>query len=184
MKTAYLALLFVLAGAATACSRGASAQGATPVARSGLVAEGAKAPLFDAVAHNGQRVSLQELRGRPVVLYFYPKDDTPGCTREACELRDAYEPISRLGAVIVGVSTQDNVSHQAFAVKHKLPFLLVPDHEGTIAAAYGVPLRLGLAKRVTFIIGRDGVVARVFPDVTPSGHAAEVLEILRTLPPA
>jgi peroxiredoxin Q/BCP len=182
MKAAFVALVSVLATGAGACSRAAGAQGAPPATRAGLVTEGATAPLFDAVAHNGQRVSLKELRGRPVVLYFYPKDDTPGCTREACELRDAYEPISRLGAVIIGVSTQDNVSHQAFAVKHKLPFLLVPDHDGMIAAAYGVPLRLGLAKRVTFIIGRDGVVARVFPDVTPSGHAAEVLEILRALP--
>jgi peroxiredoxin Q/BCP len=156
---------------------------ATGCTRGGLVPVGSAAPSFEAVAHNGRKVSFAELRGRPIVLYFYPKDDTPGCTREACELRDAYQAIERLGTVIVGVSTQDNASHQAFAEKHHLPFLLVPDPDGRIARAWGVPLTFGLARRVTFVIGRDGKVARVFPDVTPSGHAAEVLEVLRALPP-
>jgi peroxiredoxin Q/BCP len=127
-------------------------------------------------------VHLAALRGHPVVLYFYPKDDTPGCTREACELRDAYQAILGTGAVIIGISTQDNASHAAFADKYHLPFLLVPDDGGRIARAYRVPLILGLARRVTFVIGRDGNVAKVFPNVTPTGHAAEVLAAIQALP--
>ncbi len=155
--------------------------GCRPVEASTLPRVGTPAPDFEARAHNGQTVRISALRGHPVVLYFYPKDDTPGCTREACELRDAYQAIIDTGAVIIGVSTQDNPSHVAFAQKHRLPFLLVPDETGSIAKAYRVPLVLGLARRVTFIIGRDGNVAKVFPNVTPAGHAAEVLAAIQAL---
>src|SRR5262245_60203553 len=156
------------------------APAAAPTA-GGLAAEGSPAPVIDVTAHTGEHVSLAALRGKPVVVYFYPKDDTPGCTKEACEFRDAWDKIKASGAVILGVSTQDATSHVAFADKYKLPFLLLPDPDGTIAKAYGVPLRNGLAKRVTFVIDPQGKIAKVFPDVNPTGHAAEIMAVLSTI---
>jgi peroxiredoxin Q/BCP len=173
MKVAWL-LLFA-AALALSCAK-------TPAQTGGLAAEGSPAPPFDVVAHTGERVSLASLKGRPIVLYFYPKDDTPGCTKEACELRDAYTEIKDTGAAVLGVSTQDNASHGAFATKHQLPFLLLPDADETITKAYGVPLKLGFAKRVTFVIDRRGNIAKVFPEVNPAGHAAEILSVLKGLP--
>jgi peroxiredoxin Q/BCP len=172
-------ILSVIALLAFACAKGSGAGEASK--GEGLVAEGARAPSFEATAHTGEKVSLAALRGKPVVLYFYPKDDTPGCTKEACEIRDAYKDFQATGAVVLGVSTQDNTSHGAFAAKHQLPFLLLPDNDEVIAKAYGVPVRLGIAKRVTFVIDRQGTVAKVFSDVTPAGHAAEILAVLRGL---
>jgi thioredoxin-dependent peroxiredoxin len=149
----------------------------------GLVKEGSVAPAFDVVAHNGERVTLAALKGKPVVLYFYPKDDTPGCTKEACEFRDVWSLFQRAGATVLGVSTDDSQSHVKFAEKYHLPFLLLPDPDGSIAKAYGVPLRLGTAKRVTFLIDAQGKVAKVFPDVTPKGHAEQILAALDDLQP-
>ena len=143
-----------------------------------LLAEGAPAPPIEATAHTGEKVSLTALRGKPIVLYFYPKDDTSGCTKEACEIRDAWQKFQEAGAVVLGVSTDDNTSHVAFAEKYKLPFLLLPDTSGAIAKAYGVPIRMGMVKRVTFIIDRQGKITKVFPDVNPAGHAAEILGAL------
>jgi peroxiredoxin Q/BCP len=154
---------------------------AAPAAPTGLAAEGSVAPPIDAAAHTGEHVSLAALRGKPVVVYFYPKDDTPGCTKEACEFRDSWDKIKASGAVILGVSTQDATSHVAFADKYKLPFLLLPDPDATITKAYGVPMHNGLAKRVTFVIDRQGKIAKVFPDVNPTGHAAEILAVLSSL---
>lgn len=150
-------------------------------APSGLAAVGNTAPSIESTAHNGTRVSLASLKGNPVVVYFYPKDDTPGCTREANEIRDLWQKIQQTGAVVLGVSTDDTESHVAFANKYSLPFLLLPDKDATIAKAYGVPLRMGTAKRVTFIIDRQGKVAKVFPEVNPQGHAAEILATLSSL---
>jgi thioredoxin-dependent peroxiredoxin len=140
----------------------------------GLLAAGDEAPRIEAVAHNGERVSLADYKGNPVVVYFYPKDDTPGCTAEAHGFRDDHAELTKLGAVVIGVSTDDDASHRAFAEKHQLPFLLLPDTDHRIANAFGVPLSNGRAKRVTFLIDAQGRVAKVFPEVSPKAHAAEV----------
>ena len=141
----------------------------------GLLPVGAPAPEFAVTAHDGRRVALAELRGRWVALYFYPKDDTPGCTKEACGFRDAAQPLQGAGVVVLGVSEQGAASHAAFAEKYQLPFPLLPDEHGALAAAYHVPVTIGLAKRVTYLIGKDGRIARVWPSVTPTGHAQEIL---------
>src|SRR5215471_21722919 len=110
------------------------------------LAVGDRAPDFTMPTDGNGTVSLSSLRGKPIVLYFYPKDDTSGCTKEACEIRDAWQKFKDAGAVVLGVSTDDSASHVAFADKYKLPFLLLPDTSGVIAKAYGVPVRLGMAK--------------------------------------
>jgi peroxiredoxin Q/BCP len=132
-------------------------------------------------AHNGETIALAKL-GKPAVVYFYPKDDTPGCTLEAQEIRDLYREIRETGAVVIGVSTDGNESHQAFAQKHELPFLLVPDEDHAIAHAFGVPVVNGKASRVSFVLGARGHVSRVFPKVTPKGHGAELLAALSATP--
>jgi thioredoxin-dependent peroxiredoxin len=141
----------------------------------GLLPVGASAPEFAATTHDGRRIALSELRGRYVALYFYPKDDTPGCTKEACGFRDAAKPLEDAGVVVLGVSEQGTASHAAFAEKYHLPFPLLPDERGEIAGAYRVPVTVGFAKRVTYLIGKDGRIERVWPNVTPTGHAQEIL---------
>src|SRR6266545_5624469 len=143
-----------------------------------LLAVGAEAPDFETVAHDGTRLRLGELRGAPVVLYFYPKDETPGCTAEAEAFRDESARMQELGARVLGVSLDTIDSHRQFARHHELAFPLVSDAGGAIAAKYGVSTRSGFAERVTFIIGSDGKIARVFPEVRVSGHADEVLTAL------
>jgi peroxiredoxin Q/BCP len=150
-------------------------------ASAGLLSVGAPAPAIESVAHNGQKVNLAELKGRPVVVYFYPKDDTPGCTVEAEEIRDDWADLSKSNAVVLGVSTQDNASHRAFASKYGLPFMLLPDENEAIARAFGVPVKNGYTKRVTFVIDKQGKIAKVFPEVNPKGHSDEILEALRAL---
>jgi len=175
-------LVVVAALALFACSKTESSpppSGSSAPAASGLLAVGAPVPDVVATAHDGQTVKLRALTGKAVVVYFYPKDDTPGCTVEAQGLRDEHAALTAAGAVVLGVSTDDNASHKAFAEKHSLPFLLLPDEKGSIAAAFGVPLTLGHAKRVTFVIGKDGKVAKVFPEVKPKEHAQEVLAAIR-----
>ena len=147
----------------------------------GLLDVGAEAPKIEAVAHNGQKVDLASFKGKPVVVYFYPKDDTPGCTVEAKGIRDEWPELRKAGAVVLGVSSDDNVSHRAFASKYDLPFLLVPDAEHHIANAFGVPVSNGYAKRVTFLIDKGGKIAKVFPDVTPQGHAKELVAAITDL---
>ncbi len=149
-------------------------------AASGLLAVGAEVPKVETVAHDGEPVSLEKLRGRPVVVYFYPKDDTKGCTLEAEQIRDKHEDLTKLG-VVLGVSSDSNESHVDFAKKYSLPFKLLPDTDQTIANAFGVPVTRGFAKRVTFIIDKDGKVAKVFPDVAPDGHAEEIYAELKKL---
>lgn len=150
-------------------------------ARRGPLAEGAGAPELRLPDQHGEARTIAEHRGRAVVLYFYPRDATPGCTREACGFRDAWERIQRAGAVIYGVSTDDVASHRAFAEAHELPFPLLADPAGDAARAYGVPMRGDVTARVTFVIGPDGRVARVFADVDPAVHAEEVIEVLEGL---
>jgi peroxiredoxin Q/BCP len=176
-------LALVLVSLAGACNKADKPAGSTAPASpaSGLAAEGSAAPAIDATAHTGEHVTLAAFKGKPVVLYFYPKDDTPGCTKEASEIRDAWDKLKQTDAIVLGVSTDGNDSHVAFANKYQLPFLLLPDNDGVIARAYGVPLTFGKAKRVTFVIDRQGKIAKVFPEVNPAGHAAEILNTLSSL---
>jgi thioredoxin-dependent peroxiredoxin len=145
-----------------------------------LLEVGAPAPAIESVAHNGQTVKLADLRGRPIVVYFYPKDDTKGCTIEAEEIRDDWADLTKANAVVLGVSTDDNASHRAFATKYGLPFLLLPDTDQSIAKAFGVPVVKGYVKRVTFIIDKQGKIAKVFPQVNPKGHSDEILAALQS----
>jgi peroxiredoxin Q/BCP len=140
-----------------------------------LLAVGAPAPDFIAPAHDGTRVHLLELRGHDVVLYFYPKDDTTGCTMEACAFRDAWARLQSAGVVVLGVSTQDAISHTAFAQKYHLPFPLLVDAQGELAAKYHVPVLNGLARRITYLIDKEGRIKHVWPKVDPEKHAAEIL---------
>lgn len=139
------------------------------------------APSFSAVAHSGEKVDLEGLRGKKVVLYFYPKDNTPGCTVEAQGFRDAHQTYESRDVVVIGVSTQDNESHREFAKEHGLPFLLIPDEDRSIAKSYGVGSMLGMSKRVTFLIGPDGKIAKVYESVSPKEHAEQLLSDLDEL---
>jgi peroxiredoxin Q/BCP len=181
-----LGALFLLALGLAACSRpSAPADGAAP-AQSALaptpqpLAAGAPAPDVSFPVHTGEQVRLSSLRGKSVVVYFYPKDDTPGCTVEAQEIRDLHAELQRTGTVVIGVSTDGRDSHRAFAEKYALPFLLASDESAEIAKAFGVPLKNGKVTRVSFVIGPDGKVTRSFPHVTPKGHAAELLRALNS----
>ena len=144
----------------------------------GPLAAGAPAPDVTFKLHTGESLKLSSLRGKPVVVYFYPKDDTPGCTVEAQEIRDLYSELKQTGAVVIGVSTDALDSHRAFAEKHALPFLLASDDAGELAKAFGVPLKNGRVTRVSFVVGTDGRIKRSFPAVTPKGHAAELLSAI------
>ncbi len=166
-----------------ACSRGSSegpapAASASAIAAAAPLAAGAPAPDVKFALHTGEQLELASLRGKPVVVYFYPKDDTPGCTVEAQEIRDLYEQLKSSGAVVIGVSTDSRDSHRAFAEKHQLPFLLASDETGELSRAFGVALKNGRASRVSFVIGPDGRIKQSFPKVTPKGHAAELLSAI------
>jgi thioredoxin-dependent peroxiredoxin len=183
---ALLLLTLSFAGCKTTAEQHASPSASPAVAAKGsaeqeLLGPGKPAPEITGVAHNGESVKLSAFRGRPVIVYFYPKDDTPGCTVEAEGLRDDWDKFANANAVVIGVSTDDNASHRAFAEKYKLPFLLLPDADQRIANAFGVPVSLGHAKRVTFVIDKAGQIARVFPDVSPKGHAEELLSAVQGL---
>ena len=137
------------------------------------------APDFSAPDETGRLRSLSEFRGKRVVLYFYPKDGTPGCTREACAFRDEWQQIQATGAQIIGVSVDTVESHAAFKKKHHLPFPLLADPDGKVLEAYGVPRSpKGYASRTTFIIDRKGTIRRIFPEVDPAVHASQVLRVL------
>lgn len=147
--------------------------------------EGDWAPPFSVRTSGGGNVSLADLKGRSVVLYFYPKDDTPGCTREACAFRDQFAEFERRGVVVLGVSTDPVKSHDKFVTKYKLPFVLLADEDRAIVKAYGVwgeKTFMGRhymgTHRVTFLIGPDGRIKRIWPKVKPEQHAAEVLAAL------
>lgn len=143
---------------------------------------GDAAPDFDLPSDSGERVRLRDLRGKRVVLYFYPKDDTPGCTTEACSFRDAWSELQRRGIVVLGVSKDSPRSHVRFKEKYALPFTLLSDEDHAVADAYGVwgPKKFmgreyeGM-DRATFLIGPDGRIEAVWPKVKPEGHAEEVL---------
>ncbi len=145
------------------------------------VAAGQPAPDFELPDAEGKRVRLADFRGKKaVVLYFYPKDDTPGCTAEACSFRDSYEDFRDAGAEVIGVSSDSSASHGKFAKRHKLPFTLLSDASGEVRKKYGVPTTLGLLPgRVTFVIDRKGVVRHVFnSQLQATRHVSEALDAL------
>ena len=148
------------------------------------VTVGTMAPEFELEDQDGQLHSLEDYRNKWVVLYFYPKDGTPGCTTEACEFRDNIFAFRDLGAQILGVSLDDVESHKAFVENHGLPFPLLADVDGVAATAYGVQTRMfgmKVAKRQTFIIGPDGTIVKHYESVKPAEHSAEVLADLKEL---
>lgn len=150
-----------------------------------MVKEGDMAPDFTLPSDQDEQVTLSSFRGKKVVVYFYPKDDTPGCTKEACSFRDANSLFMAKGAVVIGISPDDATSHQRFRAKHGLPFHLLSDMDHQVAEAYGA---WGEKKmygrsyegiiRSTFVVGEDGKVIKAFPKVKPEDHATEVLEYL------
>ena len=146
---------------------------------------GTKAPEFTLPDKNGNPVSLADFAGKKVVLYFYPKDNTPGCTRQACAFAGAYEEFKKINAVVIGVSKDSVASHQKFAEKHGLPFILLSDPELTAIQAYGVwqekklygKVSMGVV-RSTFVINENGMIEKAMPKVKPDTNAAEILEYL------
>jgi peroxiredoxin Q/BCP len=149
------------------------------------VEEGAPAPDFELTSDEGEAVSLASLRGKPVVLYFYPKDDTPGCTTQACGIRDAWGEFERTGAVVLGVSPDGEASHARFREKYELPFALLADPEHATAEAYGAWVEKSMygktymgVERSTFVIDADGNIAKVLRKVKPGTHADDVLAAL------
>ena len=148
-----------------------------------MLKKGIVAPSFTANNANGEAVRLKDLRGRKVVLYFYPKDDTPGCTKEACSFRDAFAAFRKRGIEILGISVDSEASHKKFTAKYKLPFTLLADPDHSIADAYGVygekkfmgRTYMGV-KRITFLIDEKGKIRKVFEKVKPDEHAQDVLE--------
>lgn len=145
---------------------------------------GQAAPPFVLPDQNAEPHSLADYRGRWVVLYFYPKDDTPGCTKEACSFRDDLAHLEKLGASVVGVSVDDSQSHAQFARKYHLPFPLLADKDGKVADSYGALRNLGLiriAKRYTFLIDPQGAIAKTYLDVDTSRHSQEIVDDLKRL---
>ena len=145
--------------------------------------EGTTAPAFKTTDQNGESVSLKDLRGQKVVLYFYPKDDTPGCTKEACSFRDAYSKFKKQKITVLGVSPDKETAHKKFETKYQLPFTLLADTDHSIAEAYGVwgekkfmgRTYMGV-HRTTFLIDEKGKIRKIFEKVKPEDHASEVLE--------
>jgi thioredoxin-dependent peroxiredoxin len=149
-----------------------------------MVEDGLPAPDFELTSDGGERIRLSDLKGRPVVLHFYPKDDTPGCTAQACELRDQYSLFRERGAVVLGVSPDDEESHARFREKYSLPFTLLADPGHHVAEQYGVWVErrygrksIGI-ERSAFVIDENGTVARALRRVKPEGHAGRLLEAL------
>jgi peroxiredoxin Q/BCP len=147
--------------------------------------EGEVAPAFTANTSGGGKVSLADFKGQNVILYFYPRDDTPGCTKEACAFRDYFSEFKQKGTVVLGVSTDPVKSHDKFVAKFKLPFTLLADEDRQIVQAYGVwgqKSFLGRkymgTHRITFLIGPDGKIKKIWPKVKPGEHAEEVLAAL------
>jgi peroxiredoxin Q/BCP len=191
--------LVMLLSAAVACAP-ATEETAAPAEETPTKAEepapeegvevGDEAPDFSLPATSGGEIRLSDLQGQPVVLYFYPKDDTPGCTKEACGFRDAMEDYESAGVRVLGVSLDDIESHEAFKEKHDLNFPLLADTTGSVAALYGVLDEVTLpgdeeptaiAQRTTFLIDEEGVVREVWREVDVTAHASEVLETIETL---
>lgn len=150
----------------------------------GSIAIGDTAPDFTSHTQNGDTISLSQFRGKKtIVLYFYPKDETPGCTAEACTFRDSFEDFVDAGAVVIGVSQDSDESHRKFAAHHRLPFLLVSDRDKSLQKAYGVPKTMGLLPgRVTYVIDPEGIVRHVFnSQLNAKKHVREALGVVQRL---
>ncbi|MCU0716745.1 MAG: thioredoxin-dependent thiol peroxidase [Pirellula sp.] len=150
---------------------------------------GVKAPAFTAITDSGKKIKLSDFKGKLIVLYFYPKDDTPGCTKEACAFRDANDALQKRGAVVLGVSPDDEKSHAKFRDKFSLNFPLLADPDHAIADAYGAWREKNMygkksmgVQRSTYLIDKDGKVAKVWKRVSVDGHDAAVLEAIDALP--
>jgi peroxiredoxin Q/BCP len=150
-----------------------------------LLQPGAKAPDFSTTDQSGKKITLKDYRGKKVVLYFYPKDDTPGCTKEACAFRDHFAEFKQLGVEVLGVSVDTEKSHKSFAEKFKLPFTLLADTDKKIVNAYGVWGEKSMygrkymgTNRVTYLVNESGYIAAVFPKVKPQEHAEEILALI------
>ncbi len=143
--------------------------------------EGQRLPNIEFIAEDETRVAPDDLRGQKTVLYFYPKDDTPGCTKEACAFRDRMGEYQQAGIRVYGVSLDSPESHRRFREKYQLNFPLLTDEGGAAAKSLGVLGSRGVANRVTFLLDPDGQIAKVYPDVTPETHADEILEDAKTL---
>jgi peroxiredoxin Q/BCP len=150
--------------------------------------EGDLAPCFTANTNGGGKVSLADFKGKHVILYFYPRDNTPGCTKEACAFRDEYSSFKKKGIVVLGVSTDSAKAHDGFAEKYQLPFSLVADEDKQIVQAYGawgeksfLGRKYQGTYRVTFLIGPDGTIRKIWPAVKPAEHAREILAALNAI---
>ncbi len=150
-----------------------------------LLEVGTQAPNFKTIDQNGELVTLEQFRGKKVILYFYPKDDTPGCTKEACAFRDNFEKFKKINVEVLGVSVDDEKKHKKFAEKYNLPFRLLADTEKKIVQDYGVWGEKSLygkkymgTNRVTYLIDENGKIEKVFPKVKPETHAEELLQVL------
>jgi thioredoxin-dependent peroxiredoxin len=145
----------------------------------GLLGAGAEVPDLKAPDHRGAAVALRD--GKSSLVFFYPKDNTPGCTREACAFRDVWQKFETAGVRVIGVSADSAESHRGFAEKHGLPFSLIADQERQWARGFGVGKFFGMTQRVSFLVGPDGRVRKVYPEIDPGQHAGEVLEDASTL---
>lgn len=145
-----------------------------------LLTIGTQAPDFNLADHTGAMRTLSEFVGSYVVVYFYPKDDTPGCTKEACMIRDMYHDFEKNGIVVLGISKDSPASHAKFREKYQLPFILLSDPEKHAIGAYGATGMM-FSKRVTYVVDPKGVIVKVYPDVDPAGHALELLKDIAEL---
>jgi thioredoxin-dependent peroxiredoxin len=172
--------------APSATAQPATAAGQPTTAAPSTVLEvGSDAPNVTFTLQDGKTVALSSLKGKQVAVYFYPKDDTPGCTVEAQGIRDQWEAFEKAGVEVYGVSRQDAASHTAFIEKHKLPFDLAVDTDGSLTQAFGVPVSGGqFAARHTFLIGADGKIKQIWRNVTPAEHAKQLLEAAGATPAA
>lgn len=168
LAAAALAAAGVVVG--VACTRATRPDGGE-----GLLESGKPAPALSGVDQAGKTRSIADERGRFLLVYFYPKDGTPGCTEEACAFRDSWERYADADVQIFGVSGDDQASHAEFAEEHDIPFPLIADPEGTWAVAFGVATFLGMTERVSFLIDPEGKVVATYPDVDPGVHADQVL---------
>lgn len=139
---------------------------------------GDMAPDFTAKSQDGKEVHLSAMRGKPVVVYFYPKDETPGCTKQACGFRDAWNDLDKKGVQLVGVSADSDESHKKFIEHYKLPFVLVSDSDGKLASLFGVPFRGGMTMRQTIVIDAEGKIKKIYREVDVATHAKDVLNDL------
>jgi peroxiredoxin Q/BCP len=176
-------LLFVAAcGSGTPGTSGGGAVVGGAKSETAQVSEGGAAPDFALPSDDGRTVKLSDYRGRqPVVLYFYPKDETPGCTKEACAFRDSFAEFKKAGVEILGVSVDSVEAHRKFREKESLNFTLLSDEKKEVTGRYGVLGTSGVASRVTFVIDKDGTIRKIYRDVSPAEHAEEVLAFARTL---